>query len=392
MEMIINADALAGLKNLADESVDMCVTSPPYYGLRDYGTGKWKGGKPDCDHKGELLRTRAFININTGTGIDVKNAENKAPYKRVCAKCGAVRDDMQIGLEETPEEYINRLVLVFREVKRVLKNDGTLWLNIADSYAGSRKGGATHPENAGNYKQGTNRGLIGQKETTFVSWGECKPKELLGIPWLLAFALRADGWYLRQDIIWYKPNCMPESVRDRCTKSHEYLFLLSKSRYYYFDNEAIKEPCVNGDPNPPRGSMGTTSLNQGRRLKGNSKSFRGGGAYTNNRSFNNSADIKRESHGNKPNPRLLRNKRSVWAVASYPYKEAHFATFPPDLIRPCILAGSRPSGIVLDPFFGSGTTGLVASEHGRGYIGIELNTDYVLMAEKRLECIQRRII
>lgn len=396
VEQIIVSDALQGLKTLPDKCADMCVTSPPYYGLRDYGTGKWIGGNPSCDHKGgEMrMRTRANINKNCGTGSDIKNKDLKTPYGYVCRKCGAVREDLQIGLETTVDEYIERLVYVFREVRRVLNDDGTLWLNIGDCYAGSMKGGARYPENVKNYLQGTNRGLIGKPVVNAVTWSGCKNKDLVGIPWLLAFALRSDGWYLRQDIIWSKSNPMPESVRDRCTKSHEYIFLLSKSKRYYFDNEAIKEPCVNGDPNPPRGSEGIKGLfpyNKGKRLKGNNKTFRGGGVYTSNRSFDNSAVVERESHGNKPNPFLTRNKRSVWTVSLYPFYDAHFATFPPSLIRPCILAGSRPGGVVLDPFFGSGTTGLVAAEHGRGYIGIELNPLYAEMARKRLQYIQQRI-
>lgn len=321
MNLIIQGDALTRLKTLPANSVDTCVTSPPYYQLRDYG----------------------------------------------CAG--------QIGLEKTVKEYIDKLVAVFREVRRVLKDNGTLWVNIADSYAGSGKGAARYPDNAKLYKQGTNKGMLGSDLAQTKAQG-CKPKDLLGIPWELAFALRADGWYLRQEIIWNKPNCMPESVKDRCTKAHETIFLLSKSRNYYFDWQAIQEPCVGFDKSSPRGSKGTFHLNAGRR-KGNRKTFRGGGAYTQSQSFNNSCSAENQSHGNGPNESGLRRKRSVWSVATRGGKGCHFATFPSDLIEPCILAGSPKGGTVLDPFAGSGTVGKVAQKHERGCVLIELNPEYV---------------
>lgn len=250
-------------------------------------------------------------------------------YKQICPKCGAVRVDKQIGLEETPEQYIERLVAVFHEVKRVLKDEGTLWVNIGDSYAGSGKGAAQYPENAQKYLQKTNKGSVGQSAICSVNGvgGGIKPKDLIGIPWMIAFALRADGWCLRQDIIWHKPNPMPESVTDRCTKAHEYIFLLSKQPKYYFDHEAMLEEA--------------------------------------------------DASGK-------RNKRDVWTVTTKPIKEAHFATFPMDLITPCVLAGSRTGGNVLDCFCGSGTTGVVALTNGRNFIGIELNPEYIKIAEDRI--------
>lgn len=332
MYKIITGEALSALQSLESNSVDCCITSPPYYGLRDYGK------------------------------------------------------DGQIGLEATPSEYIEKLVAVFREVRRVLKKDGTLWLNMGDSYAGSGKGAAAYPDNARKYKQGTNKGMLGAAATAKIKSPEYKRKDLMGIPWRLAFALQADGWYLRQDIIWYKPNCMPESVKDRCTKSHEYIFLLSKSDKYYFDHEAIKEPAVGFNNIPPAGSKGTLTPNS-RRRKGNSKTFRGGGAYTNNQTFNNSTDAKRESSGNTENTTGLRNKRDVWSVSTRGYKEAHFATFPEKLIAPCVLAGCPIGGIVLDPFLGSGTTAVVAEKNKRNCIGIEINPIYADMTERRLEDI-----
>lgn len=298
MEIVLLADALEGLRTLEPESVHTCVTSPPYYNLRDYGVAG------------------------------------------------------QIGNEDTPEEFVEKLVEVFREVRRVLRPDGTLWVNIGDSYA--TRSGPQPPTNTRNSCGHT------AKRTP----SGYKYKDLIGIPRLLAFALRADGWYLRQDIIWNKSNCMPESVRDRCTKSHEYIFLLSKSERYYFNPQAIREPA------------GT---------KGNARSFRGGGAYTGGRSFNNSAEVARESHGNVRNDTGTRNKRDVWTVSTTGFRGAHFAVFPEKLIEPCILAGCPEGGTVLDPFTGSGTTGAVAKKLGRNFVGVEINQEYHEMATQRIE-------
>jgi DNA modification methylase len=284
----------------------MCVTSPPYFGLRDYG------------------------------------------------------HDGQLGLEQTPEQYIAAMVEVFRCVRDVLADDGTLWLNIGDSYArqagdDSKKdpksintGQASVVAN-GAVKKGNNRPPDG-----------LKPKDLIGIPWMLAFALRADGWYLRQDIIWHKPNPMPESVQDRCTKAHEYIFLLSKSPKYYFDHKAIKEPA-----------------------KVNSAGIRFGG----NKYGDNDDPKYATRSGNVSKEYDKANKRSVWSIATRPYKGAHFATFPPALIEPCILAGSRLGDVVLDPFMGSGTTAMVARQHGRNYIGCELNETYGDLQDERIRSV-----
>lgn len=277
------------------KSVQMCVTSPPYFRLRDYG------------HEG------------------------------------------QIGLEKTPEEYITAIVEAFRCVRDVPADDGTLWLNIGDSYAGG-----------GNYSKSTKQTAHGEHITNVRNksdWLESvslKPKDLIGIPWMLAFALRADGWYLRQDIIWHKPNPMPESVTDRCTKAHEYVFLLSKSPKYFFDSGAMREDAV-------KGSAGS-SFNTGK---------------TAAHQLGRSSDAERTEDGK-------RNRRSVWSVATKPYKGAHFATFPPALIEPCILAGSRPGDIVLDPFMGSGTTASVALQHGRRVVGCELNSEYLSLIDERI--------
>lgn len=310
MNKIEFGDCRETMRRWADEGVkaQTCVTSPPYFGLRDYG------------------------------------------------------HDGQIGLEETPEQYIQAMVEVFRCVWDVLADDGTLWLNIGDSYAGSGKGrnaDGTHQEGG---KQGTNKGtVLGSLVKTEAP--ECKPKDLIGIPWMLAFALRADGWYLRQDIIWHKPNPMPESVRDRCTKAHEYIFLLSKSDRYYFDSEAMKEPATNAGK---RVSLGDKSFSKGQ--------AKGVGVDPSGNGLKDFYDVPE-----------TRNRRSVWTVTTKPYKGAHFATFPPDLIEPCILAGSRPNDIVLDPFMGSGTTAQVASQFGRQYLGCELNPDYEQLQRERLK-------
>jgi len=304
--MILIGDVREQLKQLPDQSVNCVVTSPPYWGLRDYG------------------------------------------------------NDGQIGLEQTPEQYVEQMVLVFREVWRVLKNDGTLWLNLGDSYASFRDGKATPDTTRGDSK-GTlvPKGSAANRMANSFSGSFIKHKDLVGIPWRVAFSLQQDGWYLRQDIIWHKPNPMPESVLDRCTKAHEYIFLLTKSSRYYFDNEAIKEPSA---------QLGKTNI----RFGGNK--------------YGDSDDPKHATKsGNTYVDSGKRNKRSVWTVTTRPFKGAHFATFPPALIEPCILAGCPEGGTVLDPFFGAGTTGLVAQRHNRKWIGCELNPEYAAIAQTRIE-------
>ena len=280
-----------------------CVTSPPYFGLRDYG------------HEG------------------------------------------QIGLEQTPEEYIQAMVEVFRCARDVLADDGTVWLNIGDSYF-PHNGSRGNKTPAGDTLRGRDNAY--QPAPKLKADG-IKGKDLIGIPWMLAFALRADGWYLRQDIIWHKPNPMPESVRDRCTKAHEYIFLLSKSGQYFFDSEAMKEPAVQA----------------GKPRSDSFKGMQGGAEY----------QAQSGGQGGQAFGYTHRNRRSVWSVATRPYKGAHFATFPPDLIEPCILAGSRPNDIVLDPFMGSGTTAAVAIQHGRQYIGCELNPTYQELQQQRIKSV-----
>jgi DNA modification methylase len=335
---ILCCDVIEGLRQIPDNSIDTCVTSPPYWGLRDYGVSG------------------------------------------------------QLGLEETPEEYVQNMVEVFREVRRVLKPEGTLWLNLGDSYAGSGMGSANYPESTIGTKQETNSGSGTVKGRGGYVPNGFKPKDLCGIPWRVALSLQADGWYLRQDIIWSKPNPMPESVTDRCTKSHEYIFLLSKSQRYHYDAEAILEPV---SPNTHlrisqnlADQIGSYRANGGAKTNGPMKAVSRKtklgevGVIKNNSSWDQSVCL----------PVLKRNKRSVWIVATQPYSEAHFATFPEKLIEPCILAGCPKGGIVLDPFIGSGTTGKVALKFGRNFIGIELNPKYVKIAEKRLQNIQLKIM
>lgn len=315
-DTVLQGDALEMLKTLHDESIDCCVTSPPYYGLRDYGTGTWVGGDPNCPHK-----RMSKYSPDTITGHKQEELRGNVG-DTVCPLCGAVRVDKQIGLEETPELYVQKLVDVFHEVKRVLKNDGTLWLNIGDSYWGSGSRGYDFTDtftDASKLQQGSKGTidlhnlpkLVGNKKGY-------KNKDLIGIPWMLAFALRADGWYLRQDIIWHKPNPMPESVKDRCTKSHEYVFLLSKKPHYYFDYEAIKEPCKGEYPD-------------GIKFGGNK--------------YGDNDDTHFQTYsGNEWQSTEKANKRDVWSVTTKAVKEAHFATFPEDLVKPCILAGCRVGG------------------------------------------------
>jgi DNA modification methylase len=341
------------------------VTSPPYFGLRDYGTAKWVGGNPDCPHAER--QEKGFENSKQSSNRG--NAKNLP--KTVCLKCGAIRIDEQIGLEETPEQYIDKLTSVFTEVYRILKPIGTLWLNIGDSYWGGK---GYSGSSAGIYQYERNKAgksinrecsNVGGKGTirpTDKKHEYIKRKDLIGIPWMLAFALRNSGWYLRQDIIWHKPNPMPESVHDRCTKSHEYIFLLSKSPKYYFNSEAIREPY-------------TKPLN---RWSGDDMKATGRSQWAEATGQNLYRD-----RNMRPNPDG-RNKRDVWTVCTESEPEAHFAVFPEKLIVDCIKAGCPDGGIVLDPFMGSGTTAVVARKLNKNYIGFELNPDYIAIANRKL--------
>lgn len=359
---ILQGDAFEVLKKLPDCTVDCCVTSPPYYGLRDYGTAVWQGGNPACDHIANPKATKKFGNAEFNKSRPSREQTITAGYyKQICPKCGAVRVDKQIGLEETPEQYIERLVAVFHEVKRVLKNEGTLWVNIGDTYNGNKKG---------NTETVKHSAIAGKQDFEKKLWTGAKNKDLIGIPWMLAFALRADGWYLRQDIIWHKPNPMPESVQDRCTKSHEYIFMLSKSDKYYYDNDAIVEQAK-FDGRHDTTNKGSLKYAEEMAPKYNPQSLAVKGVPHQRWRFKDGVAI--------------RNKHDVWTVPTYSYKGAHFATFPPKLIEPCVLAGCREGGTVLDCFCGSGTTGAVALQNGRNFIGIELNPEYIKLSEQRIK-------
>ena len=354
---ILQGSCLERLKDIPSETVQTCVTSPPYYGLRDYQTGEWVGGDPNCPHMRTTKIGKTTMTITGHKGMHEKdNVVGDAIYKTSCPKCGATRKDEQLGLEETPEQYVEALVKVFREVRRTLRDDGTVWLNLGDSYYNYRPGKGQSMEKQSIASTEQDLPKVSSKRGSKLQG--LKEKDLIGIPWRVAFALQSDGWYLRQDIIWNKPNPMPESVKDRCTKSHEYIFLLSKKKNYYFDSEAIKEEAV-------------------------------GERWGKNKPMNteNSKDQSNQFKGLSRERQMLfetRNKRSVWTVATKPYKEAHFATYPTDLIEPCIQAATPKDGTVLDPFGGSGTTALVANQLGRKAIIIELNPDYVEIAKNRL--------
>jgi DNA modification methylase len=538
MNQILQGDCLEVLKTLEPESIDCCITSPPYWGLRDYGTAKWEGGNKKCGHL-MLLQTTRGGSKSTLTSVGAKEAVNanttethKQQYKDICPKCGAKRIDSQLGLEKTPEEYVENMVKVFQEVKRVLKKGGVMFLNLGDSYYGSGKGqtneGSNDPkqpklkgmklplhgrhdgghDNDDKGEQGSqNRGSSSQNQSdehkdisdhrnpdilcpvhgqvpepseknqvrkqdqndhlpnedfsqdenhiSFAKKGQehfsshddelsfssqkskqkqfsqqrqvrnrqsdnssssqdeadeknpdipvssdkkvcicdivkrldasdrrklgsvfsekaypystttnLKPKDLVGIPWRVAFALQADGWYLRQDIIWHKPNPMPESVTDRCTKSHEYIFLLSKSPKYYF-NQITEELVENSDM-------------AYRRI------IRAGRKYGVKRPYKDNQPLSYENTKADKNA-TSKNRRSVWTVTTKPFKESHFATFPEDLIIPMVLAGCPEKGVVLDCFMGAGTTAVVAKKNGRNYLGVELNPEYIKIAEKRID-------
>ena len=413
---ITQGDVTDRLRELPDESVHCVVTSPPYWGLRDYGTGEWVGGDPDCDHQ-----------QHPGAATGNKGAVTTVPYADVCGRCGAVREDRQIGLEPSLDAYIETMVKVFREVRRVLRDDGTVWLNLGDSY--NAYNGGAGPGSTMSDTQTEQRPKLASGHGLRTK--HLKHKDLCGVPWRVALALHADGWWLRSDVIWSKPNPMPSSVTDRPTTSHEYVFLLSKSARYFYDADAVREVGASSEPRLVKRADGWAS-----HAGGHGSVHRDG----------------REAGGHTKNMIPAgRNKRTVWTIATQPYPEAHFATFPEKLVEPCILAGTSERGccsecgapwvrvvdrqalgdrddagrtaslpeqrfgkspppergwqahrhttgwqptcecdaetvpcVVLDPFCGSGTTLAVAVRHGRSGIGIELNPEYIDLANKRI--------
>ena len=356
-------DALEILKSMDSCSVQCCITSPPYWGLRDYGTATWEGGDSECKHIASIGGHLKDSSASIRGGANKVSEAQKLLYKELCLKCGAKRIDNQLGLESTPEEYVAKMVEIFREVRRVLKDDGTVWLNLGDSYVSGKSRYSSVAQTIAGHSRNepVNGNRPDLKGHSFL-----KDKDLCGIPWRVAFALQADGWYLRQDIIWHKPNPMPESVTDRCTKSHEYIFLLSKKAKYYYDADAIREPLTENSDMAYR------------------RKLRCGRKYGTKRPYQDNQPLSYASTKADENA-THKNKRSVWTVTTKPYKEAHFATFPIALIEPCILAGTDTGDIILDPFFGAGTTGMAAYKHDRKFVGIELNPEYVEIAAKRIE-------
>jgi DNA modification methylase len=360
---LYHGDSLQVLQELPDRSVHMCATSPPFYGLRDYGTGEWDGGDPGCDHvlKGSHKPQPRLEQGLTDGGVSAWSARDVwvPPSANECELCGARRVDKQIGLEETPDQWVQNLVRVFREVRRVLRDDGTLWVEIGDSYNGGGVGGGPPGERL----VGTGDFRADSRSTTRAP--NVKQKDLLGQPWLLAFALRADGWWLRSEIIWARPNPMPESVTDRPTKSHSTVFLLSKQPRYFYDADAIRE----GFNAEAHAKAARAIARDDYTDPSNGSMAKPRDAFTQHRDYNPGGA----------------NARSVWNIPTQPTPFAHFATWPEALCRRMILAGSPEGGVVLDPFAGSGTTCLVARNHGRHSIGIELNEQYLEIAAKRLQ-------
>jgi len=422
---ILTGDCRELLKTLPEGSIHTCITSPPYWGLRDYGTAKWEGGDPNCDHS--TVRTRGD-DIKPG-GLQGTSKGSRPDTRKVCGFCGATRVDLQIGQEATPQEFVDNMVQVFREVRRVLRDDGTLWLNLGDSYISGSTGSLSSKPSK--MEGGRATQVEGAKRPSKLGMPGLKTKDLVGIPWRTALALQADGWYLRSDIIWHKPNPMPESVTDRPSKAHEYFFLLTKTPEYFYDYKAIVEPWKE-NPNDIKRAIEKHPGYDGKHTKGYSGAVRG------------------QPVGD---PEGGRNKRTIWTVPTHAFSGAHFATFPPDLIEPCIKAGSSEKGCcpkcgapwhrvieksdqpdpsyrgssfdkgktgerdggertqegermlkvskgwkpscecgltevvpctVLDPFGGAGTTGLVADRHGRNAILCELNPEYIKLGAERI--------
>jgi site-specific DNA-methyltransferase (cytosine-N4-specific) len=343
---ILNDDAMIGLGKIPSKFVQCIVTSPPYFNLRDYQTGTWVGGSDTCDHSYKKARNDGGRqNIGSFHGSLADDSDKGAiMYRNVCAKCGATRQDSQIGLEDSVEEYVSRIVGVFQEARRVLSDNGTVFLNIGDSWANSRRGGATSLAKSG-YRN----------------------KDLLMVPFHLAIALQKDGWCVRQAIIWHAPNKMPESVTDRCTNAHEYVFLLSKSTSYYFDYESIMEPAAYD-------GRKKTTLNPG-------------GKYVDGSQFPGSSNTINRNGGERWNfvdGVAMRRSRSVWSIPTRGFRGAHYAPMPLALAEKCVIAGCPVGGIVLDPFCGSGTTIIASLKNERNAIGIELGGQYVEIAKKRI--------
>ena len=365
MQTILNGDCLAILPTLPDQSVQCVVTSPPYYNLRDYQTGRWEGGNPDCDHRMVTGKQAAkYRSTSTLHGGSANCGNALEGYGQTCGKCGAIRIDDQIGVEESPAAYVAKLVEVFREVRRVLRDDGTIWINIGDSYNNRRKIRQT------SHRPGINHWSDDEPWVDRAANGGCrgtvsdpglKEKDLMMIPARVAIALCDDGWYLRSDIIWHKRSVLPESALDRPTNCYEHVFLLSKQRRYFYDQAAIREPnSVTGKGN--RKKRASVDASRCDAVVG----------------INAPGRDQVSDYGNG------RNCRNVWQINRRPYKGSHYATMPVALAERCILAGSRIGDVILDPFAGAGTSGLAAQQLGRDAVLIELSAEYCKLMEDRL--------
>lgn len=405
---VYEGDALTVLRSLPAESVQTCITSPPYWGLRDYGLPPIViGGKPTCAH--EWLTERIEREMRRGLGLAKSKVSTRGGGKKIakvgwqrfergqCLRCGAWKGCL--GLEASPALYVQHIVEIFRQVRRVLRRDGTLWLNLGDCYCSAPPGEEQLDQGASTLSGGPRRGhrssfrrdRIPRQDHPHKRAFNLKPKDLIGIPWRVAFALQDDGWYLRSDVIWHKANPMPESVKDRPTRAHEYVFLLAKSGRYYYDQDAIKEPASeNTHSRTAQATKTPAGWNKG---KGHHHTVQGRYPGVNPKAAQIELTSSRKCQP-KQNPSWsaamvnvvgYRNKRTVWTLSTEPFLEAHFATFPTKLIEPCILAGSPPGALVLDPFHGAGTTMVVARTLGRRYIGSELKGEYIPMSLNRLD-------
>jgi len=384
MIQFLQGNCIDKIKELEDNSIDCVVSSPPYFGLRDYGTAQWQGGDPNCDHIANPNATKKQGNPEFNKDRPSREeTKYKGYHKDICPKCGAKRIDEQFGLEKTYQEYIANTVKVFETFKPKLKDTATIWWNVGDSYASFRPMGTS---DNGQYDGIVSKAYSGHLKLNDIGRsgktskvpgnhyrgrgkisGCLKPKDLVMIPNRVAIALQEAGWYIRSEIIWHKPNPMPESVRDRPTSCHEKIWLITKSKKYYYDADAIKEPTTE-----------STKQRYKSGWKGNEKRD-----YVSGKQNHFSKYIGTEK--SKQDALKGRNKRNVWTVTPKPFKDAHFATFPKDLIEPCIKAGCPENGIVLDPFGGAGTTGIVAKSLNRRSILIELNPEYIKIAKKRVE-------